>query len=748
MRSRPSHFLFRHALRWSALLLGLVITFSLAGYHLYYARSDQSSFIKRLDYLLYDWRFNLLHHEQRFERADANIVIVDIDERSLNTEGRWPWSRDKLAHLTEALTQAGAVVITYDIMMTEPQQNPTRELQARARALGQAELAESLETFAPATEFDQILADTFAGIDVVMPLLFQSEAGIRVGRLPEPVYRLTPEQSRRLLVVSAEGYTASVPLLQEAAVTAGSIAPQIDGDGTLRSVPLVTRFETDLYPSLALASGMAYYVLDDIELNIVRFNKALDVIENIRFADQTIRTDHSGRVLVPYLGPQGQFPYVSATDVLHERFPADRFENAIVLVGTSAIGLADLRSTPVGPQFPGVEVHATLLNGLLTGDFPYTPVSAHTITATLLVVLGVIFSIISSRLGPIGLVVATAVLLGALLGINFYFWAAQNAALPLASSILLTLALGGLHLLEGFISERRNKQYIANVFGQYVPKAHIDHMLNDPDAYGFEGENREMTVLFSDVRLFTTISESLTATELKDLLNRYFTPITEVIFNHQGTIDKYVGDMVMAFWGAPLEDPAHARHALEAADAMIKTLDQLNPELTALGYPAIAVGIGLNTGPMNVGDMGSNFRRAYTVLGDAVNLGSRLESLTKFYGVKILIGPETRAQIDDWFFRPVDRIRVKGKQEPVAVFEPLGPTHEAENRWAEELAQYEQAYGLYLQQEWERAQSAFSALAKTSERPRLYQVYLDRIQELKNTPLPDDWDGTFTHTSK
>ncbi|WP_189613129.1 CHASE2 domain-containing protein [Saccharospirillum salsuginis] len=748
MRSKPAHFLFRNALRWSALIIGLLITLSLAGYHLYYARGDQSSVIKRLDYLLYDWRFNLLHEEQRFERADANILIVDIDERSLNTVGRWPWPRDKLAALTQALTEAGAVVVAFDIMMTEPQPNPTRDLQQRARQNGQHNLADAMEEFVPATEFDRILADSFCCIDVVMPLLFQDDPGIRVGQLPQPILSLTPEQDKRLRVVHANGYTASVPILQEAAITAGSIAPKIDGDGTLRSVPLVTRFEGDLYPSLALATGMAYYFLDAIELKTARFNSAIDVIEGIQFADQFIRTDDAGRVLVPYLGPQGQFPYISATDVLEGRIDPARFENGLVFVGTSAIGLSDLRSTPVGPQFPGVEVHATLLNGLLTGDFPYTPVSAHTIIASLLLVLGVVFSIISSRLGPIGLVTATGVLLGALVSINFYFWAEQNAALPLASSILLTLALGGLHLLEGFISERRNKQHIANVFGQYVPKAHIDHMLNDPDAYGFEGENRDMTVLFSDVRSFTTISESLSATELKDLLNRYFTPITEVIFNHQGTIDKYVGDMVMAFWGAPLEDPDHALHALEAADEMIKTLDRLNPELAELGYPAIDVGIGLNTGPMNVGDMGSNFRRAYTVLGDAVNLGSRLESLTKFYGVKILVGPDTRARIDGWVFRPVDRIRVKGKQEPVAVFEPLGRVEEVDDHWFDELSRLETAYRFYLNQEWESAREVFEQLAKHSKRPKLYRVYLERIIELRSQALPEGWDGTYTHTSK
>ncbi|PTY37277.1 hypothetical protein BGP77_02570 [Saccharospirillum sp. MSK14-1] len=724
-----------------------MITLSLAGYHLLVARYDQNSFIQRLDYLFYDWRFQLLDSGERFARADDQIVIVDIDEASLKTEGRWPWPRDKLATLTHQLTEAGAVVIGFDILMSEPQLNPTRQLQQQALADGNTELADSLTPFIELTEYDQILADSFANIDVVLPFLLQADASLRVGQLPAPVYQLSPQQTERLLVVEAQGYAGAVDILQNAAVTSGSIVPTIDGDGTLRSAPLVTRFEDGLYPSLSLAMGLTYYFLDGIELDIVPFNRQLDVIERLHFADKSLRVD-AGRVLVPYLGPQGQFPYVSATDVINGRADTEVFTNALVLVGTSSVGLSDLRTTPVGTQFPGVEVHANLLNGLLAGNFPFTPDYGHTMTAVLLVILGVIFTLISGRLGPLALATATLLLLAILVAINLSLWVYQQMALPLASSVLLTLALGTLHLLEGFLSERRHKQHVTHVFGQYVPKAHIDRMLNEPEAYGFEGENRQMTVLFSDVRSFTTISESLSATQLKDLLNRYFTPITGVIFNHQGTIDKYVGDMVMAFWGAPLEDPEHPRHALEAAVEMIDTTDALNPELQALGYPEIQVGIGLNTGPMNVGDMGSTYRRAYTVLGDAVNLGSRLESLTKFYGVKILIGPQTRAAIDDWAFRPIDRIRVKGKTEPVAVFEPWGKLADLTANQQAELDALEHAQQLYLQQDWAAARQAFEQLNAHSEHAKLYEVYLERIAILEHETLPEDWDGSFTHTSK
>lgn len=735
-------------LRWGALLLGILITLSLAGYQLLQGRYDQTSLIKRLDYLLYDWRFNLLNSHEHFARSDANIVIVDIDEASLFAEGRWPWSRDKLAALTRNLTDAGAVVIAYDILMSEPQENPTRRLQLQARQEGDEAMAEALAPFVKLTEYDQQLADTFASVDVVMPFLFHEQAATRTGQLPAPVYSLSPEQAERLLAVQAQGYTGALPVLQDAAVGAGFIVPAIDGDGVLRSAPLITQYESALYPSLSLAMGLAYYFIEGIDLSVARYNDQLDVINWLQFADQRIRTDVAGRVLIPYLGAQGQFPYLSATDVLNQHIEPGVLDNALVLVGTSSVGLADLRTTPVGTQFPGVEIHATLLNALLAGDFPYTPDIAHTLTALILLILGVIYSVISSRIGPLGLVLATLILLALLVGLNFFFWQQQKVALPLASSLLLTIGLSALHLLQGFLGERRTKQHISSVFGQYVPQAHIDHMLAHPNEFGFAGETRDMTVLFSDIRSFTTISESLDATELKDLLNRYFTPITESIFNHQGTIDKYVGDMVMAFWGAPLKDHDHARHALEAAIDMINTLKTLNPELNRLGYPTIEVGIGLNTGPMNVGDMGSHFRRAYTVLGDAVNLGARLEGLTKFYGVKILVGPETYAAIDDWSFRPIDRIRVKGKLEPVSVYEPIAPRKVLSDAWQQELTLWADTYQTYLNRNWALTREKLNELINQSQSPALYQVYLNRLTDLEAEGVPPDWDGTYTHTSK
>lgn len=314
--------------------------------------------------------------------------------------------------------------------------------------------------------------------------------------------------------------------------------------------------------------------------------------------------------------------------------------------------------------------------------------------------------------------------------------------------LFLIVALFVLNTAYGFLSERLTRKTIKGMFDQYVPPAHIDAMLANPDAYTFDGESREMTVLFADIRDFTTVSESLSATELKQLLNEFFTPVTSIIFEHNGTVDKYVGDMIMAFWGAPLHDPQHRSNAVTAALEILEKVEQLHEEFPKKGFPAINIGIGINTGMMNVGDMGSVFRRAYTVLGDAVNLGSRLEGLTKFYGVKLLIGEETYGQLDGFLCRLIDKVKVKGKDLAVNAYEPLYKESEASDALQAEVADYHSALDYYYAQAWDSAHEKFAALQKQSPNTLLYAIYLERIEALRTQSLGSDWDGSFQHLSK
>jgi adenylate cyclase len=300
----------------------------------------------------------------------------------------------------------------------------------------------------------------------------------------------------------------------------------------------------------------------------------------------------------------------------------------------------------------------------------------------------------------------------------------------------------------GFFIESRSKKAITAIFGTYVPKELVDEMARNPDAYSMKGETREMTVLFSDVRSFTTISEGLSATELTAMMNAYLTEMTKTIQTERGTIDKYIGDAIMAFWGAPVDDKDHARHALISALAMQKQIKEIGPDFIKRGWPELEIGVGLNCGPMNVGDMGSSFRRAYTVMGDAVNLASRLESLTKEYGVGILVSENIVDAVPDMIYRELDRVRVKGKLAPIGIYEPIGKQGEVGKTTIDEIDRFHRCLDRYRAQRWDEAELTMASLAASDPKRKVYKMYLERIQNLRQNPPAKNWDGVFTFTTK
>ncbi|MFY9179667.1 MAG: adenylate/guanylate cyclase domain-containing protein [Venatoribacter sp.] len=711
-------------------LLGLVLVL----------QSAQLQWLKRLDYLFYDMRFNATLALQESPALEHNIAIVDIDEASLAQEGHWPWSRHRLADLVHNLAAMGAAVIGFDVVFSEAERNPVLELK---RLLPQA--ASIPLEWKDEVDADHDFANSFAATDVVLGNFFLDQDNIHIGQLPNPVWQLNKTQKDKLVVIEKPGYVASLPILKEQA-GGGFVTTFADLDGVVRRTPLVIKFQDSLYPSLSLKMVMKYLLIDDLNLETSQIGDAL-AVRSITVGDKNARTDAVGRVTVPFRGGGYSFPYYSAKDVLNQTLAANALDNAIVLVGTSSIGLADLRATPVGTQYPGVEVHANVIEGLLTGHFSYRPEWEIGATVTQLLIIGCLLALVLPRLEPlaaIGLSVfmATLVVLG-----NYYLWAVLKLDLPLAMQLLLTLTLAVFNMSYGFLIENANRRALRGMFDQYVPPAHIEKMMNSPDDYVLTGESKELTVLFSDVRSFTSISEKLTAHELKQLLNQYFTPITKCIFDYDGTVDKYVGDMVMAFWGAPIDDEHHAHKAVACALEMQAILATLRLEFAQKSWPEIRAGIGLNTGDMNVGDMGSAYRRAYTVLGDAVNLGSRLESLTKYYGVEILVSESTKNQAANFIYRYIDCIQVKGKSEPVNVFEPLGKTTEITPSTLEEINQFNQAIHLYKNKQWQQAVQQLLQL-KAQNPLKLYDIYLERIAQLQEQELPDGWNGVFTHTEK
>ena len=722
-------------------LVGVLFTFLLL---LLSLRPDgYGQWLQRIDYLLYDWRFNLGLALQPQRPGEQPIVIVDIDEASLAAEGRWPWSRHKLADLVTTLAQYGVSVVAFDVVFSEPERNPVDEIRARLAADG--EVWSAPDGWYQQVDADTHLATELPATDVVLGYFFLDDS-LQAGQLPEPVYSLNRNEQRSLLTIAKPGYAANLPLLQNAAAGAGFVTTFADADGAIRRAPLLIRYGNDLYPSLALATLMTFLFDHNLALETAPVGN-VDAMRSITVAGLRARTDAGGRVIVPYRGGRRTFPYLSATDVLSGNIAADALEGAIVLVGTSALGLSDLRATPVGTQYPGVEVHANILDAMLNGGFPYRPEWEAGASAVLMILLGSVLSFWLPRLGPLAAILVSGLAATLVIAGNVWLWVWSRLDLPLAAPLLLLGTLTMFSLGWGFMRESRSRLRLKGMFDQYVPPAHIERMLTDPGAYQFAGESKEMTVLFSDIRGFTSLSEGLPANDLKQLLNSYFTPVTRVIFDHEGTIDKYVGDMVMAFWGAPLDDPQHAAHAVGAALAMQQVTESLAQEFRARGWPEIAIGIGVNTGVMNVGDMGSSYRRAYTVLGDAVNLGSRLESITKFYGVKILVSDSTREQACGFVYRFIDRIQVKGKNEAIDVYEPLCKEGEASPALLAELQHYAQMITCYQAGHWAEALTLLDGLQSDSAQ-KLYQVYRERIETLQQQPLTENHDGVFRHTEK
>lgn len=744
----------RDTLRSVPVWVGLALVLAVLALHVLSLAEDSrlgrqvAQPLTRLDALIYDWRFQWLPPSR--PDGKAPIVIIDIDEESLKREGRWPWGRDKVAGLVDALERQGTALVGFDVVFSEPEKNPADALLSAGvlSPAAQSELLAQRDRF----DSDARLAEAVPG-RVVLGYFFHND-GVRNGKLSAPILDLEPDEASGWRVLALPDYTANIPVLMERAVAAGFLTTLPDRDGVIRRSPLIIRHENAVYGSLALELARLHLQAPFVELRPVRCRGDNLCIKHIRVGKHEIRTDEHGMALVPYKGRRGSFTYVSASKVLRGEVPEGVLQDAIAIVGTSALGLADLRLTPLETQYPGVEVHANLLDAILQGvpgseGFYYRPDWEPGATFFLLLVSGLLLAVLLPRLEPgTMLLVVLAWFLLLFLG-NFLLWKLARFDLPLAALLLMGFLVASFNIFFGFMRVNSQKREIKTMFGQYVPPAHVEHMLANPDAVSLAGESREMTVLFSDIRNFTTLSEGLSAQELKQLLNRYFTPITQLIFDHNGTIDKYVGDMVMAFWNAPLQDPLHAGNAIAAALAMQKKVEELKVEFAASGLPEINVGIGINTGPMNVGDMGSEFRRAYTVLGDAVNLGARLEGITKFYGVKVLVGEATRAQAPEYLYRCVDRLVVKGKHEPITVYEPVGRLEEASPSRKARVQQFNDAVGYYFARQWDAADVILRELAAQDPGRRLYQVFIERIDELRMHPeLTGSWSGVYEHKSK
>ncbi len=740
--------------------------------------------LERLEYVIYDQRLSIM--PKHVKSPDNKIVIIDLDERSLQAEGQYPWNRIKVGQLTEKLRDNGVLVVGFDITFPEPDRNIRDLLETVDLVALGSEFNETLEQIEPQIDADQYFANAMqSGIDAVLAINFTNQTTAAYNELPPSLVEISDELAETVTVTDMIGYTGNIKTLQDAALGNGSMNQLPDLDGVVRRVPLLMRYGSELFPTLSLEMIRVYNFADGYEL-ITQDYDGLKVVRAVSVGTGIgrfeIPTDGFGQVIVPYIGPSSEFddssfPYISATDVLRDTLSDEEkslLQNSLVIVGTSAPGLGDIRAMPLDRVYPGVEVHANMLNALLDSVttlvvdsgasstesafsnfvpptdvfFPYRPDWAGGALFLLLAVLGLLMSMVFPLMGAASMAVTGTVLLVLSIWSNFQLWAVYKLEFPIILLLLLIFLITAANLIYGFLSESQTRKVIKGMFDQYVPPAHIDSMLDNPDNYSFDGESKDLSVLFCDIRNFTTISEALSATELKKLMNDFFTPITKIIFENNGTIDKYVGDMVMAFWGAPLEDLNHRENAITAALLMLDKVEELRPVFKERDYPEVSIGIGINSGMMNVGDMGSVYRRSYTVLGDAVNLSSRLEGLTKFYGIKLLVGEAAIKGLDGFLIRHIDRVKVKGKVKAVDCYEPICSMKSADEQLTERVAEYHKALECYFAKDWDGAEILLKGLQQNEPEALLYKVYLERIVILREEVLPEEWDGSFTHTSK
>jgi len=716
--------------------------------------------VQRLDDIIYDARLRATMPKT----LDERIVIVDIDEKSLGEVGRWPWSRNRLADLvTEMFDRQQAALVGFDVVFAEGDDSSglkrLREL-ARTDLRDQPGFGDKLNQLQGSLDYDALFAQAIAKRPVVLGYYFTSDRNGRTsGKLPAPVMDRQLMQGRPIKFTSWNGFGSNIEQIAEAAPIGGFFNSITDADGVVRSIPLVVEYKGEYYESMALAMFRMLAGMPQVapgfpqERFLARNYQGLESIQLQQGGKSlSIPVDDRVATLVPYRGaggPEGgSFRYVAASDLLAGRLPAGSFKDKIVLVGTTAPGLLDLRVTPVGETYPGVETHANVIAGLLDGKVLVKPDYAIGYEVFLLVISGLLLAIALPMLSALRAVALSVCVLAVLVTLNFWLYAGAGLVLPLGSALLMALTAFALNMSYGYFVESRSKRELANLFGTYVPPELVDEMVKDPDSYSMQAVNKELTVMFCDMRGFTKMSETMEPVQLQGLLNEVFSRLTDIIRGNRGTIDKYMGDCVMAFWGAPVETKEHAHLAVKSAMEMSNAVRRINEDHRTRGLPEIGIGIGLNTGTMCVGDMGSDIRRSYTVIGDAVNLGSRLEGLSKAYGVDIVVAEATRRQATDFAWQELDRVRVKGKEQAVAIFWPVTPLHRLEDATNAELKLWTEFLKAYRAQDWDRCDMHMINLQRANAKKYLYQLYSDRVASMRLLPFDPSWDGATNFETK
>jgi adenylate cyclase len=692
--------------------------------------------------------FQVLHPRAALERP---VVIVDIDEKSLKTFGQWPWPRTRIADLITRLTQMGALVIAFDIVFAEPDRMSPSVAAEAFRGLDDA-TREKLRTL-PSN--DSVFADALRHSRVVL-----GESGLPFAVAPSgakspPVGIATLGDDPRPYLLNFPGLLRNVPALEQAATGRGLFTIRVERDGIVRRVPMVMQAQGTILPSLTLEM---LRVVAGTNTLLIKTDDA--GIRSVAVPGFEIPTNRNGQLWINF-APHDPARYVSAADVLAGDIAPDRIARRLVLIGTSAVGPLDSKTTPVDPVMPGVEVHAQVLESALTGSLLSTPNYAIGAELCAAILLGAAIIWLAPILNPLVLLGFGALIIASTIGASWYLYLQDRLLLdftyPLLSSLLVYLTL----MFSNYFSEQAQRRRIRSAFGQYLSPTLVEQLAQSPEKLVLGGEKRDMTIMFSDVRGFTTISELYKDDPqgLTSLMNRFLTPLTNAIIDRKGTIDKYMGDAIMAFWNAPLDDASHEINACEAAldmqDRIVKLNHDREQEAQSSGKPFISlqVGVGLNTGFCVVGNMGSDLRFDYSVLGDSVNLASRLEGQSKTYGLPIIAGSKTALAAKDKFaILEIDFITVKGKTEPEVVYAIMGRDDVANSGRFQKLRDLNsKMLSCYRSRDWLAALAAIEEGRLADENHSLntlFDLYIDRICAFRENPPPDNWDGVYALKTK
>jgi adenylate cyclase len=746
---------FKKFLSISPLKIGLIIILGIV--FLYFL---DFSFLRFMELKMYDLRMA----SRGDRKPGGEVVIAAIDEKSLSELGRWPWSRAIIANLVNTLKQNGAKAVGFDVVFSEPDnqawQKSLADFSREAARIGLAEkrLSMLLQNESRKADMDSTLAEAIKKSDnITLGYFFhtvkenaphlteedirQAAEKISVSKYPAVQYRSKPDTSR---LIAAYAVVPNISTISDAAQGSGYFNAFPDSDGVLRWAPLAIRFRDDLYASLSVSLLMQY-----LDWPMLTITVGETGVEGIKIGDLGIPVEESGRMLINYLGPGKTFPHYSISDILKGRIGQELLKDKIVLVGATATGIYDLRVTPYSAVFPGVEVHANIIDNLLHGDFIRRPGWAGLLDIGTIVLLGLIASFLLVRTRAIhGLLLALAII-GSYISLNCYLFSRYNLWLNLLYPVIsISMVYLGITICK-YVTEEREKKKIRNAFQFYLTSSVITEMLKDPSKLKLGGDKKDLSVLFSDIRGFTTISEKMNPEELVHLLNEYLTAMTNIVFQYDGLLDKYMGDAIMAVFGAPLNQPDHAERACRTALDMIRELRELQLKWKAEGRPHLDIGIGINSGDMVVGNMGSEMRFDYTVMGDSVNLGSRLEGINKEYGTNIVISEYTYIRIKDRFIcRELDSVKVKGKYQPVKIYELLaeGNSSDAAGPYGyikffnEGLTKYKLGY-------WNEAVESFQKVLAMHPSDHPSKLYIARCMELQDNP-PEAWDGIYVMTKK